>query len=63
MVVSLYAVVEIISNRHFYDVFGDFTVNPVTAWYRSRLIDVALFEGGMSDCFQSVEVAQDEGFG
>ncbi len=40
--------VEIISNRHFYDVLGDFTLNPATAWYRSRLIDVALFEGGMS---------------
>ncbi len=41
--------VEIISNRHFYDVLGDFTMNPSTAWYRSKLIDVALFEGGMSD--------------
>ena len=40
--------VEIISNRHFYDVLGDFTLNPATAWYRSKLIDVALFEGGMS---------------
>ncbi|MHC4571330.1 MAG: O-antigen ligase family protein [Planctomycetota bacterium] len=40
--------VEIISNRHFYDVLGGFTLSPVTAWYRSKLIDVALFEGGMS---------------
>ncbi|MHC4738324.1 MAG: O-antigen ligase family protein [Planctomycetota bacterium] len=40
--------VEIISNRHFYDVLGGFTLNPRTAWYRSKLIDVALFEGGMS---------------
>ncbi|MHC4543148.1 MAG: hypothetical protein ACYTDW_00085 [Planctomycetota bacterium] len=40
--------VEIISNRHFYDVLGGFTINPATSWYRSRLIDVALFEGGMS---------------
>jgi len=40
--------VEIISNRHFYDVLGGFTLNPGTAWYRSKLIDVALFEGGMS---------------
>ena len=40
--------VEIISNRHFYDVLGGFTLNPATAWYRSKLIDVALFEGGMS---------------
>jgi hypothetical protein len=40
--------VEIISNRHFYDVLGGFTLSPETAWYRSRLVDVALFEGGMS---------------
>ncbi len=40
--------VEIISNRHFYDVLGGFTLNPGTAWYRSKLIDVAIFEGGMS---------------
>jgi hypothetical protein len=40
--------VEIISNRHFYDVLGGFTFAPGTAWYRSKLIDVALFEGGMS---------------
>jgi len=37
-----------ISNRHFYDVLGDFTLNSATAWYRSRLIQVGLFEGGMS---------------
>jgi len=40
--------VEAISNRHFYDVLGSFTISPGTAWYRSRLLDVALFEGGMS---------------
>jgi len=40
--------IEIISNRHFYDVLGGFTFNPATAWYRSRLISVALYEGGMS---------------
>jgi hypothetical protein len=40
--------VEIISNRHFYDVLGDFTFSAQTAWYRSKLIDVALFQGGMS---------------
>jgi hypothetical protein len=40
--------VEIISNRHFYDVLGRYTLSSETAWYRSRLIDVALFEGGMS---------------
>ncbi|GAJ20755.1 unnamed protein product, partial [marine sediment metagenome] len=40
--------VEVISNRHFYDILGGFTLVPATAWYRSKLIDVALFEGGMS---------------
>lgn len=40
--------VEIISNRHFWDVLGRFTFDPATAWYRSRLIEVAFFEGGMS---------------
>ena len=40
--------VEIISNRHFYDVLGGFALSVQTAWYRSRLISVALFEGGMS---------------
>jgi hypothetical protein len=40
--------VEIISNRHFYDVAGRFTLNSATAWYRGRLMEVALFEGGMS---------------
>jgi len=40
--------VEIISNRHFYDVIGRFTFSPTTAWYRSKLMDAALFEGGMS---------------
>jgi len=40
--------IEIISNRHFYDVLGRFTFSPQTAWYRSKLIDVALFQGGMS---------------
>jgi len=41
-------VVEIISNRHFYDVLGGYTLVPGSAWYRSKLLDVALFEGGMS---------------
>jgi hypothetical protein len=47
-IIVMCGTVEIISNRHFYDVLGDATLNPTTAWYRSRLIDVALFEGGMS---------------
>jgi hypothetical protein len=41
-------VVEILSNRHFYDVLGSFTLSPGTAWYRSKLIDVAFFRGGMT---------------
>lgn len=41
-------VIEIISNRHFYEPFGRYTFSAATAAYRSRLIDVALFEGGMS---------------
>jgi hypothetical protein len=49
VVVLMCASVEIISNRHFYDVLGRFTFSSQTAWYRSRLIDVALFEGGMSN--------------
>lgn len=47
-IVLMCGIVEIISNRHFYDVLGGFTLNPRTAWYRSKLINVALFEGGMS---------------
>jgi hypothetical protein len=42
------ATVEVISNRHFYEVVDRITLNSKTAWYRSRLIEVALFEGGMS---------------
>ena len=41
-------VVEVASNRHFYDVLGRFTFNSGTAWYRSRLFEVAFFDGGMS---------------
>ncbi len=41
--------IEIASNRHFYDVLGGLTLQPETAWYRSRLIDVAISEGGMSN--------------
>ena len=48
IIIVMCASVETISNRHFYDVLGGFTPNPGTAWYRSKLIDVALFEGGMS---------------
>jgi hypothetical protein len=48
VIIVMCLAVEIISNRHFYDVLGDFTLDSRTAWYRSRLIDVGLFQGGMS---------------
>ncbi len=48
IILILCLTVEIISNRHFYDVLGRMALSSSTAWYRSRLIDVALFEGGMS---------------
>ena len=48
IVIFMCGSVEILSNRHFYDVLGGFTLDPATAWYRSKLIDVALFQGGMS---------------
>ncbi len=47
-VVILCALVEVVSNRHFYDVIDRFSLDSRSAWYRSRLIDVALFGGGMS---------------
>ncbi|MBN1788203.1 MAG: O-antigen ligase family protein [Sedimentisphaerales bacterium] len=47
-VIVLCVGLEIVSNRHFYDFVGDFTFSGGSAWYRSRLIDVAIFEGGMS---------------
>jgi hypothetical protein len=34
--------VEVISNRHFYHVLADFTMDPDSGWYRARLIDVAI---------------------
>jgi hypothetical protein len=34
--------IEIVSNRHVYYVIGDFTMDPESAWYRARLIDVAV---------------------
>lgn len=47
-VILMCSLVEIISNRHFYYAPGRFTFSTSTAWYRGRLIDVALYEGGMS---------------
>jgi len=48
LILVTFGSVEVVSNRHFYDVLGRFTFDPGSAWYRSKLIDVALFEGGMS---------------
>jgi len=36
------AAIEVISNRHFYHVLADFTMDPESGWYRARLIDVAI---------------------
>jgi hypothetical protein len=47
-IVLMCLLVEIISNRHFYEVIDRVALNSATAWYRTRLIEVALFEGGMS---------------
>ena len=48
MIVLGCAFVEVVSNRHFYDVFARYALNAATANYRSRLIQVAFFEGGMN---------------
>jgi hypothetical protein len=47
-VIIMCVLVEIISNRNFYDVIDRFTFNSANSWYRSRLFEVAFFEGGMS---------------
>jgi hypothetical protein len=47
-IILMCVTVEIISNRHFYEVIDRFTFSGQTAWYRSRLIEVALYEDGMS---------------
>lgn len=47
-VILMCGVVEVLSNRHFYDVVDRFAFNAATGWYRTRLFEVALFEGGMS---------------
>lgn len=47
-IIVMCGLVEIISNRHFYEVIDRISFSTGNAWYRSRLIEVALFEGGMS---------------
>jgi hypothetical protein len=48
IVILMCGMVEIISDRHFYEVVDRFTFSKQTAWFRVRLIEVALFEEGMS---------------
>lgn len=55
--------VEIISNRHFFEVVDRFTFNSATAWYRSKLIEVALFEGGMAGHWLTGFGFRDPGWG
>lgn len=38
--------VELTANRHFYHVLGDFTMDGESAWYRARLIDIAIARVG-----------------
>jgi hypothetical protein len=47
-IILMCATIEIISNRHFYHYLTRFMMSQSSAWYRGRLMDVALFEGGMS---------------
>jgi len=47
-IIAMCAVIELISTRHFYYYPCRFTFSVATAWYRGRLMDVALFEGGVS---------------
>ncbi|MFC1634155.1 hypothetical protein ACFL5Z_04885 [Planctomycetota bacterium] len=47
IIVIMCVVIEVISDRHFFEVIDRVTLNSATAWYRGRLIEVVLFEGGM----------------
>lgn len=47
-VLLICGLLDIASNRQFYDLVDYFTFSKSTAWYRGRLMEVALFEGGMS---------------
>jgi len=62
-VVAMCLILEVVSNRHFYDVIGPFTFSASTAWYRSRLIEVAFFEGGMSGHWLTGYGQADPGWG
>ncbi len=56
-------IVEVISNRHFYDVIDRFTFNSATAWYRGKLFEVAFFEGGMNGHWLTGYGFDDPGWG
>ncbi|KPK78225.1 MAG: hypothetical protein AMJ79_00360 [Phycisphaerae bacterium SM23_30] len=48
LIIVMFGLIEIISNRHFWEVIDRFTLSSQTAWYRAQLIEVGLFKGGMS---------------
>ncbi len=48
-IILMCSIVEVVSNRHFYDVIDRFAFNSANSWYRTRLFEVAFFEGGMSN--------------
>jgi hypothetical protein len=47
-IILMCGTIEVVSNRHFYYYPTRFAFGLGSAWYRGRLLDVALFEGGMS---------------
>ncbi len=47
IVAIMCVVVEVVSNRHFWEVLDRFSLSGSAVWYRSRLIEVAFFENGM----------------
>ena len=47
-IIIMCLLLEILSNRHFYRVIDYVTFNEANTWYRARLIEISLFEGGMS---------------
>lgn len=61
--VVMCGLIQVISNRHFWEVIDRVALNSQTAWYRSRLIEVALFEGGMADHWLTGYGFTDPGWG
>lgn len=49
LAILMLGIVEIIGSRHFYEEIDRFTFSGHTASYRIRLMEVALFKGGMRD--------------